>query len=168
MYLVCYISGQEDLLEDKLRLRGLVGCYALFQYLTVSIHAANAVYSQARERMEQLHCSLTPENGLNTKANLAHAEESHSAVDSSHTEKHCVNRLASECEVLAVQQAALLRYNNSISVFPLVTLRQTLTSALSAWSNSAPLWSIYIQASHDLLRNLKFKYQYIILLIIVG
>uniref|UniRef100_A0A087Y5I1 NRDE-2, necessary for RNA interference, domain containing n=1 Tax=Poecilia formosa TaxID=48698 RepID=A0A087Y5I1_POEFO len=54
-------AAQDEPQEDKLRLRGLVGCYALFQYLTVSIQAAIAVYSQARERMEELHRSLTPE-----------------------------------------------------------------------------------------------------------
>uniref|UniRef100_A0A8C4I9H5 NRDE-2, necessary for RNA interference, domain containing n=1 Tax=Dicentrarchus labrax TaxID=13489 RepID=A0A8C4I9H5_DICLA len=92
------------------RLRGLVGCYALFQYLTMGIEAANSVYSQARERIEEL--------------------------------------LASECEALALQQVVLLRYHNSISVFPLATLRQTLTSALSTWPSSAPLWSIYVQVEN--------------------
>uniref|UniRef100_A0A667ZTK2 NRDE-2, necessary for RNA interference, domain containing n=1 Tax=Myripristis murdjan TaxID=586833 RepID=A0A667ZTK2_9TELE len=97
-----------------LRLRGLVGCYALFQYLTVGVQAADTVYSQARERMEGLSAA----------------------------------RLACECEALAVQHAALLRYHTSTSVFPLATLRQTLTSALSVWGGSAPLWSIYIQVEN--------------------
>uniref|UniRef100_A0A3Q3S991 NRDE-2, necessary for RNA interference, domain containing n=1 Tax=Mastacembelus armatus TaxID=205130 RepID=A0A3Q3S991_9TELE len=80
----------EQILTDllHLRLKGLVGCYALFQYLTVGIQAANAVYSQPN---------------------------------------------------------TLLRYHNSVSVFPLATLRQTLTSTLSTWCSSAPLWSIYVQ-----------------------
>ncbi|XP_008300151.1 protein NRDE2 homolog [Stegastes partitus] len=141
---------QEDLLGEKLRLRGLVGCYALFQYLTVSIQAANTVYSQARERMEELYRTLTPEKQLNSndEANLASTDGSHSAADSTPTNRHCVNRIAAECEVLAVQQAALLKYHNSIGVFPLVTLRQTLTSALSVWPSSAPLWSIYVQVEN--------------------
>uniref|UniRef100_A0A3B4YRT7 NRDE-2, necessary for RNA interference, domain containing n=1 Tax=Seriola lalandi dorsalis TaxID=1841481 RepID=A0A3B4YRT7_SERLL len=63
---------------------GLVGCYALFQYLTVGV--------------QELH--------------------------------------------------PLLRYHNSISVFPLATLRQMLTSALSTWPSSAPLWSIYVQVEN--------------------
>uniref|UniRef100_A0A3Q3N3M5 NRDE-2, necessary for RNA interference, domain containing n=1 Tax=Labrus bergylta TaxID=56723 RepID=A0A3Q3N3M5_9LABR len=87
----------------KLRLRGLVGCYALFQYLTMGIQAANVVYSQARERME---------------------------------DRQWINRLASECEEVAVQQAGLLKYHMGKSVFPLATLRQMLTSALSTWSGS--------------------------------
>uniref|UniRef100_UPI0037E6FD03 nuclear exosome regulator NRDE2 n=1 Tax=Semicossyphus pulcher TaxID=241346 RepID=UPI0037E6FD03 len=143
-------KAEEDLLGEKLRLRGLVGCYALFQYLTMGIQAASTVYSQARERMEELHRTLTLVKQLNTneEADLASTDASQSAVDGSHTSRHCVNRLASECEELAVQQAALLRYHNSISVFPLATLRQTLTSALSTWSNSAPLWSIYVQVEN--------------------
>ncbi|XP_040917321.1 nuclear exosome regulator NRDE2 [Toxotes jaculatrix] len=137
-------KGQDDLLGEKLRLSGLVGCYALFQYLTVGIQAANAVYSQARERMEELHCTLTLDKQFNSnaEANLTSIDARNSAADSS---RHYVNKLSSECQVLAVQQAALLRYHNSISVFPLATLRQMLTSALSSWPSSTPLWSIYVQ-----------------------
>ncbi|XP_070776652.1 nuclear exosome regulator NRDE2 [Enoplosus armatus] len=143
-------KGQEDLLRERLRMRGLVGCYALFQYLTMGIQAAIAVYSQARERMEELHRKLTLDKQLNSneEANLASTDASQSAADPSQTSRHCVDRLASECEALAVQQAALLRYHNSVSVFPLATLRQTLTSALSTWPGSAPLWSIYVQVEN--------------------
>ncbi|XP_035529629.1 nuclear exosome regulator NRDE2 [Morone saxatilis] len=137
-------KGQEDLLGEKPKLRGLVGCYALFQYLTMGIEAANAVYSQARERIEELHRTLILDKQLNS--NEQSTDASHSAADSSHT--YYVNRLASECEALALQQVVLLRYHNSISVFPLATLRQTLTSALSTWPSSAPLWSIYVQVEN--------------------
>lgn len=98
----------------------------------MGIQAANSVYSQARERMEELHRTLIPDKQLNSNE-----EASLGSTDA--------NRLASECEALAVQQAALLRYHNNVSVFPLATLRQTLTSALSTWPSSAPLWSIYVQ-----------------------
>ncbi|XP_070699085.1 nuclear exosome regulator NRDE2 [Pempheris klunzingeri] len=141
-------KGQEDLLGETLRLRGLVGCYALFQYLTMGVQAAIAVYSQARERMEELHLTLDKQLTSNEEANLASTDDSQSAADSSHTSRHHVNRLGSECEGLAVQQAALLRHHNSISVFPLMTLRQTLTSALSTWPSSASLWSIYVQVEN--------------------
>uniref|UniRef100_A0A3Q2PZY5 NRDE-2, necessary for RNA interference, domain containing n=1 Tax=Fundulus heteroclitus TaxID=8078 RepID=A0A3Q2PZY5_FUNHE len=123
-------GAQDDPEEERLRLRGLVGCYALFQYLTVSIQAAIAVYSQARERMEELHRSLTPESQLASDV-TRHG--------------HHVRRLASDCEALAVQQASLLKHNNNVGVCPLATLRQALTSSLSAWPCSAALWSIYIQ-----------------------
>lgn len=96
--------------------------------------------------MEALHHTVTLERqpNCNGEAELA-------STDSTYTIRHYVNRLASECTVLAVQQAALLKYHNSISVFPLATLRQTLTSALSSWPSSTTLWSIYVQVSHFLL-----------------
>uniref|UniRef100_A0A4W6FCV2 NRDE-2, necessary for RNA interference, domain containing n=1 Tax=Lates calcarifer TaxID=8187 RepID=A0A4W6FCV2_LATCA len=143
-------KGEEDLLGKKVRLSGLVGCFALFQYLTVGIQAANAVYSQARERMEELHRTLTLDKQFNgnEEANLASTDARNSAADSNHTSRHYANKLASECQVLAVQQAALLRYHNTISVFPLVTLRQMLTSALSTWPSNTPLWSIYVQVEN--------------------
>lgn len=136
---------QEDMLEDKLRLSGLVGCYALFQYLTVSIQAATVVYNMARQRMEELYLTLTSGKKLNERANPACTEASHSAADSSHGNGHYISQLAAECEILAVQQAALLRYHSSISVFPLVTLRQTLTKALTSWPSNTLLWSIYVE-----------------------
>ncbi|RVE56981.1 hypothetical protein OJAV_G00211710 [Oryzias javanicus] len=142
----CDTKDQDELPEDKPRLRGLVGCYALFQYLTVSVHAANLVYSLAREKMEQLYHTLTPEKppGGGEKANLARSCEA-----TSHLPNHSfVSRLAYECEVLAVQQAALLKYHSSNSVFPLATLRHTLTSALSSWPVCTLLWGIYVQVEN--------------------
>lgn len=97
---------------------GLVSCYALFQYLTVGMDAANMVYRQARERLEQ-QAGMTQANSIS---------------------------VTGECEALAVQQAALLRHHTSTSVFPLVHLREALTSALSQFSTSAPLWHLYLQA----------------------
>lgn len=127
----------------------MAGCYALFQYLTVGIHAANAVYSQTRERMETLHNTLIHNKQNVSEKDASHApadDASHSEADSSYTQD-LVSRLASDCEAIAVQQAALLRYHKSVSVFPLATVREMLTSALSTWPNSAPLWSIYVQVN---------------------
>uniref|UniRef100_A0A3Q3RCK2 NRDE-2, necessary for RNA interference, domain containing n=1 Tax=Monopterus albus TaxID=43700 RepID=A0A3Q3RCK2_MONAL len=135
--------------------QGLVSCYALFQYLTVGIQAANTVYSQARERMEELHRTLTPDK----QPSLASTDTTE--ADYSYTSRHYINRLACECEVVAVQQAALLRYHSSISVFPLATLRNTLCSALSTWPTSTPLWSIYVQVEnryHSAGRARRFFY----------
>lgn len=132
-----------------MRLRGLAGCYALFQYLTVGIHAAHAVYSQTRERMEALHHTLIHDKQNVSEKDASHAgaaDASQSEADSSSTQDS-VSRLASDCEAIAVQQAALLRYHKSVSVFPLATVREMLTSALSTWPNSAPLWSIYVQVN---------------------
>lgn len=103
--------------------------------------------------MEALHHSLIPnmQNVSEKDGSLARAAgASHSEADSSQMQDS-LSRLASDCEALAVQQAALLRYHKSVSVFPLATVREMLTSALSTWPNSAPLWSIYIQVSSSLL-----------------
>lgn len=138
------LTGPEDPPGEKFR--GLAGCYALFQYLTVGIEAANAVYSQARERMEALHHTLTHNTRSVGEKDGRAADASRTGADSSHTQDS-VSRLASDCEAIAFQQAALLKYHKSVSVFPLATVRETLTSALSTWPNSAPLWSIYVQVS---------------------
>lgn len=122
-----------------------MGCYALFQYLTMGIQAANGVYNQARETMEELHHTLmhNKQNNSNGEASTVSFTANQSAVDS----RQDVTRLACECEAIAVQQAALHRYHNSVDVFPLATLRQTLTSAITTWPGCAPLWSIYVQVS---------------------
>lgn len=103
--------------------------------------------------MEALHHSLISnmQNVSEKDGSLARAADaSHSEADSSHMQDS-VSRLASDCEALAFQQAALLRYHKSVSVFPLATVREMLTSALSTWPNSAPLWSIYVQVTSSLL-----------------
>ncbi|XP_061824410.1 nuclear exosome regulator NRDE2 [Nerophis lumbriciformis] len=138
-------KGQAGVGEEKLRLKGLVGCYALFQYLTTGIQAASTVYAQARERMDRLHRTLTSDN-------LSHNDQFISQL---------IKKLAVECETLAVQQALLLKYHMSVGVFPLATLRDMLTSALFCWPSSAPLWSIYVQVEnhyHSAGRARRFFY----------
>ncbi|CAL8291641.1 unnamed protein product [Gadus morhua 'NCC'] len=127
---------------DGPKLRGLVGCYALYQHLTVGVQATNAVYGQAREGTEGLHRALT-------LASDNHAGAS-GGPGAAGTEagRLCAQRLAFECEALAVQHAALLRYHLSTSVFPLATLRHALTSSLSAWPQCAPLWTVYLQVEN--------------------
>ncbi|XP_020774937.2 nuclear exosome regulator NRDE2 isoform X1 [Boleophthalmus pectinirostris] len=111
--------------------RGLVGCYALFQYLTVGIKPASDVYALARNRMDELQQRLT--------GDLKSSEAGY---------KDLISNLSSECEALAIQQAALLRYHNKVSVFPLAQLRQMLTAALSTWPYCPALWGIYIQVEN--------------------
>ncbi|KAM9708280.1 LOW QUALITY PROTEIN: nuclear exosome regulator NRDE2 [Menidia menidia] len=104
--------------EDHLRLRGLVGCYALFQYLTVGLQAAAAIFVQAAGRLEEIKM----EGGGRP--------------------------LASEREALATQQAALTKMHSRVGQIPLETLRLTLTSALKTWPSSAALWSLYLQVEN--------------------
>lgn len=115
------------------RLAGLVGCYALFQYLTMGIDAANAVYRQARERLE-LQASITQQNTVVDSASASARANANSIS------------MVADCEALAVQHAALLRHHTSVSVFPLVHLREALTAALTRFPTSAPLWHLYVQA----------------------
>ncbi|CAL8285667.1 unnamed protein product [Lota lota] len=133
---------QENKKGDGPKLRGLVGCYALFQHLTVGVQATNVVYNQAREGMEGLQSALTLDSNkhANVSGDLGAASKEASTL--------CAKRLAFECEVLAVQQTALLRYHLNTSVFPLATLRHALTSSLSAWPQSAPLWTLYLQVEN--------------------
>ncbi|KAJ7991114.1 hypothetical protein DPEC_G00293900 [Dallia pectoralis] len=129
-YLPVLVEGASGLGHAKKprRVRGLVGCYALFQYLTVGIDAADAVYNLARERLEQ-----QPSSG---------------AQDQSNSELERTWSSALECESLAVQQAALLRYHTNASVYPLSHLRLALTSALVRFPSSAPLWQLYVQVEN--------------------
>ncbi|XP_019714915.1 protein NRDE2 homolog [Hippocampus comes] len=101
----------------------------------MGIKAASAVYSQARERMDELHRTIT--------------SDQNSRADADHSGSNLlVSRFAYECETVAVQQASLLKYHMSVSAFPLATLRDTLTSAISRWPSSGPLWSIYVQVEN--------------------
>ncbi|XP_041928788.1 nuclear exosome regulator NRDE2 isoform X1 [Alosa sapidissima] len=133
---VCLAGLEAGRSKKAQHVAGLVGCYALFQYLTVGMDAANMVYRQARERLGQ-HASTTQQNT---------SVDSSSANANSSSGKATSISVTGECEALAVQQAALLRHHTSTSVFPLVHLREALTSALTHFSTSAPLWHLYVQA----------------------
>uniref|UniRef100_A0AAV2JD92 NRDE-2, necessary for RNA interference, domain containing n=1 Tax=Knipowitschia caucasica TaxID=637954 RepID=A0AAV2JD92_KNICA len=111
--------------------RGLIGCFALFQYLTVGIKAASDVYTLARNPLEALQQKLM--DGI--KNNKSDSTD-------------FILSLSSECEALAIQHAALLKYHGKVSVFPLAELRHILTDALTAWPCCASLWSIYIQVEN--------------------
>nr|XP_029531606.1 protein NRDE2 homolog isoform X2 [Oncorhynchus nerka] len=133
---VSSLPGQEEGAagqgQSKSRqVKGLVGCYALFQYLTVGVDAADAVYNLARKRLEQ-HSSM-------------------SAQESASSEVMCdIQTLSSvsECEALAVQQVALLRYHTSTNVYPLSHIRLALTSALAHFASSTSLWQLYVQVEN--------------------
>lgn len=127
---VCLAGLEAGRAKKGQHLAGLVGCYALFQYLTMGMDAANTVYRQARERL-QVQASITQQKTV---------------VNSSSTNANNVSiAMAADCEALAVQHAALLRHHTSTSVFPLVHLREALTAALTCSPTSAPLWHLYVQ-----------------------
>ncbi|XP_052009009.1 nuclear exosome regulator NRDE2 [Xyrauchen texanus] len=98
------------------RTSSLVGCFGLFQYLTMGIDAADAVYSQTRQRLIDV-----------TEGSLRRS-----------------NAFA-DWESVAIQHIALLRHHTSTNVFPLFRLRLALNAALTLLPSSAPLWHLYVQ-----------------------
>ncbi|XP_030630214.1 protein NRDE2 homolog [Chanos chanos] len=134
--LMASLPGQEDAVSHggskKLRrVAALVGCFGLFQYLTMGIDAADAVYSQARDRLAE-----------------------RSAMEGSSD-----SETPSECEAVTVQHLALLKHHVSTNVCPLSRLRLALTSSLTRLPSSAPLWQLYIQVEsryHSAGRSRRF------------
>ncbi|XP_067848289.1 nuclear exosome regulator NRDE2 [Heptranchias perlo] len=115
----------------------LVGCFALFQYLTVGIQAADALYRQASEKLVGLSSldKVKPNKSL----------WGHSAI--------------SDSERLTVMRVTLLRYHMKVSVHPLGPLRETLTHALKQYPSNHDLWKLYVQVenmSHNASRARRY------------
>ncbi|KAJ8341255.1 hypothetical protein SKAU_G00335460 [Synaphobranchus kaupii] len=104
------------------RVAELAGCFALFQYLTMGVEAADKVFGQALERLE---ASLDPE-GEATSDPSAWGPPS-------------------ELETLSLMQSLLLQHHTNTSVYPLRRLRETLTAALSRFPANPRLWQLYLQ-----------------------
>ncbi|XP_043118597.1 nuclear exosome regulator NRDE2 isoform X2 [Puntigrus tetrazona] len=107
------------------RMSSLVGCFGLFQYLTVGIDAADAVYSQTIQKLISCNLSLEVTDGSLRRP-----------------------KAFSDWESVAVQHVALLRHHANTSVFPLSRLRLALTDALSLLPFSASLWQLYLQTEN--------------------
>ncbi|XP_078090594.1 nuclear exosome regulator NRDE2 [Mustelus asterias] len=115
----------------------LVGCFALFQYLTVGIQAADRLYRQASERL----VGLSP---------LDKTQPNKSAWG------HCVT---SASERLTMMHVTLLKFHMRASVYPLGPLRETLTHVLRQYPGNHDLWKLYLQVeskSHNGSRARKF------------
>ncbi|MBN3294897.1 NRDE2 protein, partial [Amia calva] len=122
-----------------MRVVGLVGCFALFQYLTVGIEAANHVYRQAVQMMSEVWTEESPNAWTGPSA----------------------------LEKLTLMQAELLRFHTRAHVFPLGPLRDSLTAALRLFPGSHSLWKLYVQVEnkcHNASRARrwgKMRYQYL-------
>lgn len=99
---------------------GLVGCFALFQYLTVGVEAADQVYREAIDRLE--------------------------AAEDPHPQRDSLCPTASELEALSMSRASLLRHAMSSSICPMGRLRDTLTSSISRFPGNQYLWQLYLLA----------------------
>ncbi|KAK9959847.1 hypothetical protein ABG768_009947 [Culter alburnus] len=118
----CSNSGAPKKLH---RTSSLVGCFGLFQYLTMGIDAADAVYSHAIQK-------LIP-NNLNSEVTDVSLRTS---------------KVFADWESVAMQHVALLRHHTNTNVFPLSRLRLALTDAISLLPSSASLWHLYLQTEN--------------------
>uniref|UniRef100_A0A8B9C224 NRDE-2, necessary for RNA interference, domain containing n=1 Tax=Anser brachyrhynchus TaxID=132585 RepID=A0A8B9C224_9AVES len=115
--------SDRDQVGESNQLVNLVGCYAVFQYLTVGIDAAVLIYAQASEKLQV----PAPEECENTGANSG------------------VQNLPSALEAVTLLHTNLLRFHMKISVYPLNPLREALTEALRRYPSNQSLWRSYIQ-----------------------
>uniref|UniRef100_UPI00398ECA2A nuclear exosome regulator NRDE2 isoform X2 n=1 Tax=Pristiophorus japonicus TaxID=55135 RepID=UPI00398ECA2A len=109
------------------QLVSLLGCFALFQYLTVGIQAADALYRQASER---LVAPSSPD-----KIKLDGSAWGH--------------RVTSASERLTMMHVTLLRYHMKVSVYPLGPLRETLAQALRQYPGNHDLWKLYVRVENQ-------------------
>ncbi|NXY47115.1 NRDE2 protein, partial [Ceuthmochares aereus] len=104
------------------QLVNLVGCYALFQYLTVGIDAAVFIYAQTSEKLEAPGLEKCEKTGENCG----------------------VQNFPTALEAVTVLHTNLLRFHMKISVYPLNPLREALTEALKRYPSNQSLWRSYI------------------------
>ncbi|KFZ49223.1 Protein NRDE2, partial [Podiceps cristatus] len=130
------VSGQ-DQVSNANQLVNLVGCYALFQYLTVGIDAAVLIYAQTSEKLE----APGPQKCENTEENFG------------------IQNFPTALEAVTLLHTNLLRFHMKISVYPLNPLREALTEALKRYPSNQSLWRSYIhiqRKSHSASRARRF------------
>ncbi|XP_019407948.1 PREDICTED: protein NRDE2 homolog [Crocodylus porosus] len=115
----------------------LVGCYALFQYLTVGIDAAVLIYKQISEKLKGLGLQKCERVGENLG----------------------IQNFATPLEAVTMMHTNLLQYHMKISVYPLNPLREVLTEALKLYPSNQALWQSYVQIqrkSHNASKARRF------------
>ncbi|NXV74130.1 NRDE2 protein, partial [Atlantisia rogersi] len=130
-------ASDQDQVSDANQLVNLVGCYALFQYLTVGIDAAVLIYAQTSAKLE----APAPQKCENTGENLG------------------IENLPAALEAVTVLHTNLLRFHMNISVYPLNPLREALTQALRRYPSNQSLWRSYIhiqRKSHSASKARRF------------
>ncbi|XP_061319771.1 nuclear exosome regulator NRDE2 isoform X1 [Pezoporus flaviventris] len=123
--------------SDADQLVNLVGCYALFQYLTVGIDAAVLIYAQTSEKLEV----SGPQKGENNEENSG------------------IQNLPTALEGVKLLHTNLLRFHMKISIYPLNPLREALTEALKWYPSNQSLWRSYIhieRKSHSASKARRF------------
>ncbi|CAN0107574.1 unnamed protein product [Bubo scandiacus] len=129
--------SDQDQVSDANQLVNLVGCYALFQYLTVGIDAAVLIYAQTSEKLE----ASGPQKCENTGENFG------------------VQNFPSALEAVTLLHTNLLKFHMKISVYPLNPLREALMEALKRYPSNQSLWRSYIhiqRKSHSASKARRF------------
>ncbi|KFO88716.1 Protein NRDE2, partial [Buceros rhinoceros silvestris] len=129
--------SDEDQVSDAHQLVNLVGCYALFQYLTVGIDAAVLIYAQTLEKLE----ASGPQKCENTGENFG------------------IQYFPTALEAVTLLHTNLLRFHMKMSVYPLNPLREALMEALKRYPSNQSLWRSYIhiqRKSHSASKARRF------------
>ncbi|KAM6075481.1 nuclear exosome regulator NRDE2 isoform 2-T2 [Chlamydotis macqueenii] len=129
--------SDQDQVSDASQLVNLVGCYALFQYLTVGIDAAVLIYAQTSEKLE----APGPQKCKDTGENFG------------------TQNFPTALEAVTLLHTNLLRFHMKISVYPLNPLREALTEALKRYPSNQSLWRSYIhiqRKSHSASKARRF------------
>lgn len=129
--------SDQDQVSDANQLVNLVGCYALFQYLTLGIDAAVLIYAQTSEKLE----APGPQTCENTGENFG------------------IQNFPTALEAVTLLHTNLLRFHMKISVYPLNPLREALTEALKRYPSNQSLWRSYIhiqRKSHSASKARRF------------
>ncbi|XP_014725360.1 PREDICTED: protein NRDE2 homolog [Sturnus vulgaris] len=129
--------SDQDQVNGTDQLVNLVGCYALFQYLTVGIDAAVLIYTQASEKLEVSGSQKCENTGDNSG----------------------ILNFPTALEAVTLLHTNLLRFHMKISVYPLNPLREALTEALKRYPSNQSLWRSYIhiqRKSHSASKARRF------------
>ncbi|XP_028677156.2 nuclear exosome regulator NRDE2 [Erpetoichthys calabaricus] len=126
-------TSSSDFRPDTLT--SLIGCFALFQYITVGLEASDKIFEHALEVLSHVPSQLSVEISPNkwTQPN--------------------------EMEKLTLMRALHLRYHMKISNFPLKTLREMLIDALKLFPGNHRLWKLYVEVEnkyHNASRSRRF------------
>ncbi|KAG6934970.1 NRDE-2, necessary for RNA interference, domain containing [Chelydra serpentina] len=126
-----------DQASSSSQLVSLVGCYALFQYLTVGIDAAVLICRHISEKLKGSASRKFESIGENLG----------------------IHNFPRALEAVTLIHTNLLRYHMKVSIYPLNPLREALTEALKLYPSNQSLWRSYIQIqskSHNASKARRF------------
>ncbi|XP_030070609.1 nuclear exosome regulator NRDE2 [Microcaecilia unicolor] len=121
--------------KSRIHLVSLVGCFALFQYLTVGVDAAVQIFKLFTDKRSSV--------GVLKAGELDDGKSSSWAA----------------LETLSVMQTNLLRHHLKMGVHPLNPLRETLRETLTLYPGNQLLWKSYVEVeskSHNASKARKF------------